>query len=40
MAYLWRALKVRIRRMKCAAYVGDCSFCREWKRAKAAARRS
>ena len=29
MAYLWRALKVRIRRIRCAGYTGECSFCRE-----------
>ena len=39
MAYFWRGIKTRIRRMKCSAYVGDCSYCREWKRGKAAARR-
>lgn len=34
MAYLWRALKVRIRRIRCASYTGTCSFCIEWKAAK------
>ena len=37
--FFWRGIKTRIRRMKCSAYVGDCSYCREWKRGKAAARR-
>ena len=34
MAYLWRGIKARLRRLGCAAYVGDCSYCREWKAAK------
>ena len=33
--FLWRGIKVRIRRMKCGMYVGSCSLCEEWKRPKA-----
>ena len=34
MAYLWRGIKTRIRRMKCSTYRDTCSYCAEWKQAK------
>ena len=40
MAYLWRGIKTRIRRTRCAMYVGTCSLCEAWKREQMAKRRA